>query len=185
MWARRHEKSHRDPDRIPPVDFDTPRPSVVTTAPMTENLSLAQRKHLMQSSNWVAASKDGAQEFIPVSWTPLDHNYLHSISAANTAFHQKKGRDTSTPVEKVAPASSWVAKRGTSGHLATDPKAIGTFGASIVLGSDPPMMGTSNDVYGKTQDRPLEAIDLLTTVPIRRDTTLDGAHRASMQEVPA
>ena len=135
----------------------------------------------MQSSNWIAAAKDGAHEYIPVSSTPLDSSYQRSISAARTGFHAKMGMDMSTPASKVAPASSWMAQRST--HQAGNSKQIGTFGASIVLGSDTIAHDPTNRTYGKDQELPVEAIDLLTTVPIRRDTTLDGAHRASMNEV--
>eukprot|EP00966_Prymnesium_polylepis_P220873 5108650-Prymnesium_polylepis.1 len=43
-------------------------------------------------------------------------------------------------------------------------------------------MATSNSLYGDRQVIPVPHIDLLQTVPTHRDTTLDGAHRASMTE---
>jgi len=137
----------------------------------------------MQSSNWIAASKDGVSEYIPVSSTPLDTSYQRSTSATRNDFHQRMALMTSGPkVEKVAPAGQWVANR-TMGINPNAEKKISTFGGSqMILGSDPIVFETSNVVYGQLQDIPTPSIDLLETVQTRRDTTLDGAHRASMTE---
>ena len=72
----------------------------------------------------------------------------------------------------MAPAASFVASK----HRGPDPIR------GMVLGSDPPSMEVSSTVYGLTSSLPREEIDLLQTVPNMRDTTLDGAHRASMTE---
>lgn len=139
----------------------------------------AERKERMQASSWIAASKDGVQEYIPISSTPLDSSYQRSNSAMRNDFHSRSRLDQQGPkIEKVAPAGRWVAGR----YVAANKKEVGTFGASIVLGSDPLVMETSNTAYGALQDIESTPINLLETVQMRRDTTLDGAHRASMTE---
>uniref|UniRef100_A0A7S4MG26 Uncharacterized protein n=1 Tax=Prymnesium polylepis TaxID=72548 RepID=A0A7S4MG26_9EUKA len=132
----------------------------------------------MQTSSWVAAAKDGVQEFVPVSSTPLEASYQRSTAATRIDYHHRMALDTGGKMERPAPAGKWVANRYTN---ATH-KEVGTFGASIVLGSDPVLMATSNSLYGDRQVIPVPHIDLLQTVPTHRDTTLDGAHRASMTE---
>ena len=72
----------------------------------------------------------------------------------------------------MAPTAGFVASK----HRGPDPIR------GMVLGSDPPSMEVSSTVYGLTSSLPREEIDLLKTVPNMRDTTLDGAHRASMTE---
>jgi len=138
-----------------------------------------ERAARMRSSSWIAAAKDGVQEYVPVSSTPLDSSYQRSTSATRNEFHSRVGLQSSGPkIEKFAPAGRWVAGR----YKASHDKEVGTFGASIVLGSDPTHISTSNSNYGSLQEIPVPAINLLETVATRRDTTLDGAHRASMCE---
>jgi len=142
-----------------------------------------ERKSRMQASSWIAAAEGAAQEYIPVSSNPLEPSYLKSVSATRGEYHARRNRQLMTGVERVAPASEWIATR--SGLRPTvDSAAVGTYGASIVLGCDPenPYATTSNRVYGASQHKPADSIDLLQTVQIRRDSTLDGAHRASMTE---
>jgi len=145
--------------------------------------SLEERKERMaqmQSSSWIAAAKDGAHEYVPVSSTPLDSSYQRSTSATRSEYRARMGLMQSTQgagaVGKVAPASTWVAQKYYT------PQGVGFCGASIVLGSDRQTHTTTNKVYGDLQEIPPPPIDLLETVSIKRDTTLDGAHRASMTE---
>jgi len=137
-----------------------------------------ERKARMQTSNWIAAAEGGAREYIPVSSTPLDASYQRSKSVTRSEYlgrlESQRGisRDPAMP-----PAADYIAtKRGPGGG------GWGTMGASIVLGSDPNVMITSNKQYGETTSLPREEIDLLQTVPRLRDTTLDGSHRASQTE---
>lgn len=137
------------------------------------------RKAKMQTSNWIAAEAGGAREYIPVSSTPLDASYQRSKSMTRSEY---LGRIKSSSADldtapKPPPAATFIASKhvpqtGNWGHL----------GASIVLGSDPDIKETSNTAYGLTSALNREEIDLLQTVPMMRDTTLDGAHRASMTE---
>jgi len=138
-----------------------------------------ERSTRMQTSSWIAARKDGVQEFIPVSSTPLEASYQRSTSTTRGDYHQRVRMDSSgAKVERPAPASKWVAQK----YKSSVNKEVGTFGASVVLGSDPVTMTTSNSNFGERFAIPVPEIDLLQTVPTRRDTTLDGAHRASMLE---
>lgn len=138
------------------------------------------RKARMNQSNWIAAQAGGAREYIPVSSTPLDAAYQRSKSVTRSEY---LGRLESERGEALAsdpglpPAASYLAsKHGpASGRW-------GSRGASLVLGSDPDIKETSNTAYGQGLSLPREEIDLLQTVPKLRDTTLDGAHRASMTE---
>lgn len=134
----------------------------------------------MQTSNWHAAAKDGRYEYKPISVTPLEPAYQRSTSSTKSDFFYKMQRANAGPaMSRVAPASNWVASR-----TAAPPKkdAGGAFGASIVLGSDPAEIKTSSTTYGASQRIPTPEIDLLERVSTLRDSTLDGAHRASMTE---
>ena len=139
-----------------------------------------ERKARMATSNWIAAEAGGAREYIPVSSTPLDAAYQRSKSVTRSEY---LGRLQSERGEALAnetplpPAASFIASK----HGPADGR-WGSGGASIVLGSDPDIKETSNKAYGTGLSLPREEIDLLQTVPKMRDTTLDGAHRASMTE---
>jgi len=136
-----------------------------------------ERKARMQTSNWVAAAEGGAREYIPVSSTPLDQAYQRSKSVTRSEYlgRLESQSQRGAAQDAIAPAGDFVASKYRSGSW-------GAPGASIVLGSDPTLMETSNRAYGITAALPREEIDLLQTVPKMRDTTLDGAHRASMTE---
>ncbi|KAL1521141.1 hypothetical protein AB1Y20_022695 [Prymnesium parvum] len=137
------------------------------------------RKTQMQTSNWSAASKYGKHEYNPVSSTPLDPGYQRSTSTTKSDFFFKMQLSNSgPPQQKLPPASDFIARR----YAVPARKDAGTFGASIVLGSDPAHIETSNSSYGMAQHIEAPPIDLLETVPVLRDSTLDGAHRASMTE---
>lgn len=129
----------------------------------------------MQASNWVAAAEGGAREYVPVSSTPLDQAYQRSKSLTRSEYLGRLESRGAVRDAVIAPAGSFVAAKYQS-------RTWGSPGASIVLGSDPHVMETSNLAYGITSALPREEIDLLQTVPKMRDTTLDGAHRASMTE---
>uniref|UniRef100_A0A7S2IYF6 Uncharacterized protein n=1 Tax=Haptolina brevifila TaxID=156173 RepID=A0A7S2IYF6_9EUKA len=137
------------------------------------------RKAMMQTSNWVAAQEDGAREFMPISSAPLEDDYQRSKSATRSEFLgrlQTQNRARMASRDNFSPAAPFCAsKNGTA-----LPFAAG--GESIVFGSDNLDRSTSNTAYGETSVVPVEPIDLLQTVPKLRDTTLDGAHRASMTE---
>ena len=132
----------------------------------------------MQTSNWVAAAEGGSREYVPVSSTPLDAAYQRSKSVTRSEYlgrlESQRGQSRG-PV--VAPAADFVGAK----HAPPSGK-WGLLGASIVLGSDEHVMATSNKAYGSTQALPTEHVDLLKTVATLRDTTLDGAHRASQTE---
>jgi len=137
------------------------------------------RKSKMQTSNWIAAQEGGSREYIPVSSTPLDAAYQRSKSVTRSEYLGRLSEMQRSPAAAppLAPAAGYISSRhapptGNWGHL----------GASIVFGSDPSAMDTSNKAYGVTSALPREEIDLLQTVPKLRDTTLDGSHRASMSE---
>lgn len=141
------------------------------------------RKAMLLRSNWVAAGADATQEFIPVSETPLDRSYQRSKSATRDMLTMKRDN---TPFESeratVSPASTFVASK-----YAPPPKAVaGSLDRSsmnIVLGSDGRSLETTNTSYGSTTGhRHPPPIDLLQIVAPKRDTTLDGSHRASMTE---
>ena len=139
-----------------------------------------ERKAMMQTSNWVAAQEDGAREFMPTSATPLDVAYQRSKSAHRSEYlgrlQSQDAANRGASRERFAPAASYCAvKNGT--------QPFTTNGESIVLGSDEMDRETSNTAYGLASAVPVEPIDLLQTVPKLRDSTLDGAHRASMTEV--
>jgi len=149
-------------------------------APASE---LQARKAALLRSHWIAAAPDAKQEFNPVSSTPLDRSYQRSRSTTRDALYERNmlmspmvdGRQT------ISPASSFIASK----YAAPPPKKGGLDRASmnIVLGSDAPETGTTNSHYGSTTGhRHPPPIDLLTLVEPRRDTTLDGSHRASMTE---
>lgn len=136
------------------------------------------RKAMMQTSNWVAA-QDPAREFIPIASTPLDEAYQRSKSATRSEFLgrlQSQNRERMASRDNFSPAANFCAsKNGTSLPFTGG-------GESIVFGSDELARSTSNTAYGMSSEIPVEPIDLLQTVPKLRDTTLDGAHRASMTE---
>ena len=129
----------------------------------------------MQMSNWVAAAEGGSREYDPVSRNPLDQVYQRSKGAARSAYFQKLEAERSAQRSgAVAPAGSFMAAR----HGPGSGRTVG-----MVLGSDHDVkMETSSSVIGVTAALPREELDLLQTVPKLRDTTLDGAHRASMTE---
>lgn len=137
-----------------------------------------ERKAKMQTSNWIAAAEGGSREYIPVSSTPLDAAYQRSKSLTRSEYlgrlETQRGQ---TYDSRPSPAAQYISSKHAppSGNW-------GQLGASIVFGSDPNIMDTSNKSYGVTSALPREEIDLLQSVPKMRDTTLDGAHRASMTE---
>lgn len=149
-------------------------------------LEREERKARMQLSNWIAAAEGGSREFIPISSTPLDEAYLKSKSLTRSAYLSRletgdgRQRDPSMSL-----ASDFIAAKDTrlrsTGSAGPQHKVL-TQRASIQLGYDPVVHATSNSVYGVTSALPSEEIDLLQQVPNLRDTTLDGAHRASMTE---
>ena len=145
------------------------------------DLEREQRKSRMQTSNWVAAAEGGAREYIPVSSTPLDAAYQRSKSILRSELHQGRlesaARMSAGP--GAPPAADFVARK----HASPDwRQSASSLGANIVLGSDDISMTPSNTAYGVTAALPTEQIDLLQTVPKLRDSTMDGAHRASMTE---
>ena len=136
------------------------------------------RKARMQTSNWIAAAEGGSREYIPVSSTPLDAAYQRSKSVTRSEYLGRLESQRGMATDAMhAPAADFMASK----HAPPNGK-WGSLGASIVLGSDQNVMETSNKAYGITSALPREEIDLLQTVPKMRDTTLDGAHRASMTE---
>ncbi len=136
------------------------------------------RKAKMQTSNWVAAAEGGSREYIPVSSTPLDAAYQRSKSITRSEYlgRLSSHRGQSQNVG-AAPAADYIAKR--TAPLSSTSTATSL---NIVFGSDDNDNSTSNVAYGETQALPRAKIDLLQTVAKMRDTTLDGAHRASMTE---
>lgn len=153
---------------------------MATGTPLNE---MQARKAMLLRSSWVAAAPGAKQEFIPVSETPLDRSYQRSKSATRDMLTVKRDN---TPFEAerttVSPASSFVATK-----YAPPPGAVaGSLGRSsmnIVLGSDGRSLETTNTSYGSTTGhRHPPPIDLLQIVARKRDTTLDGSHRASMTE---
>jgi len=150
------------------------------TTPQNE---LQARKAMLLRSNWVGAAPDAKQEFNPVSETPLERSYQRNKSATRDMLTMKRDN---TPFETertiVSPASTFVAFK-----YAPPPKAVaGSLDRSsmnIVLGSDGRSLETTNTSYGSTTGhRHPPPIDLLQQVAPKRDTTLDGSHRASMTE---
>lgn len=141
------------------------------------------RKAMMRSSNWIAAAEGGSREYIPISSTPLDNAYQRSKSATRAEYLGRLESQTRAGAEnreKFAPADSFIAaKYNTTRHSAS---AGDQAGESIVLGSDPMIREPSNSAYGLASAVPVEKIDLLQSVPKLRDSTLDGSHRASMNE---
>jgi len=138
-----------------------------------------ERKAMMQTSNWVAAQEDGAREFIPISSAPLEEAYQRSKSATRSEFLgrlQTQNRERIASRDQFSPAAPFCASKN-----GTAPPFSGG-GESIVFGSDDLSRSTSNTAYGISSTVPVEPIDLLQTVPKLRDSTLDGAHRASMTE---
>jgi len=116
---------------------------------------------------------------MPTSSTPLDVAYQRSKSAHRSEYlgrlQSQDAANRGASRERFAPAASYCAvKNGT--------QPFTTNGESIVLGSDEMDRETSNTAYGLASAVPVEPIDLLQTVPKLRDSTLDGAHRASMTE---
>ena len=136
------------------------------------------RKSKMQTSNWIAAAEGGSREYIPISSTPLDSSYQRSKSVTRAEYLERNPMPTGNPLKaRAAPAADWI------GAKRADPAIKSTQSSTtIALGYDPRELGRSNTAYGETQVLPREEIDLLQTVPKMRDTTLDGAHRASMTE---
>jgi hypothetical protein len=148
-----------------------------------------KRKAIMQTSNWVAAAEGGSREYIPVSSTPLDQAYQRSKSVTRSEYLgrlESQSAQRSLLRDKIAPAGDFVATKYNqpTGFGGGDQSRAPGGGMSIVLGSDPDerFKETSNSAYGLTSALESETIDLLKTVPKMRDTTLDGAHRASMTE---
>lgn len=150
-------------------------------APASE---LEARKAALLRSHWIAADANATQEFNPVSSTPLDRSYQRSKSVTRDALFERSM--ISSPIldgpQLISPASSFVATKYSSDLV---PKAGGHDRSSmnIVLGSDAPSVETTNSHYGSTTGHcHPPPINLLTLVEPRRDTTLDGSHRASMTE---
>ena len=142
-----------------------------------------ERKARMQLSNWVAAAEGGSREFIPISSTPLDEAYQRSKSMTRSAYLSRletgDGRRRDPSMTLAAEFIATKDARTRSGPSESQHKVL-TQRASIKLGYDPVVHATSNSAYGATSALPSESIDLLQAVPNLRDTTLDGAHRASM-----
>lgn len=137
------------------------------------------RKARMQTSNWIAAQEGGSREFVPVSSTPLDAAYQRSKSQTRSEYLGRLRTGAGDSLDQLVspPAAQYIAAKS-----APSKGSWGAGGASIVLGSDPDSKETSNTAYGLSSSLPRVEIDLLQTVPKMRDTTLDGAHRASMTE---
>jgi len=139
-----------------------------------------ERKARMQTSNWIAAAEGGSREYMPVSSTPLDEAYQRTKSVTRAEY---LGRlETRTGAAAAAPATISPASNFVAAKYSQVRKTEGAAGANINLGSDPVVFSQSNSAYGETLKLPPESIDLLQSVPKLRDTTLDGAHRASMTE---
>jgi hypothetical protein len=133
------------------------------------------RKAVMQTSNWIAAAEGGSREYIPVSSTPLDQSYQRSKSVTRSDYLarlQTQSEANRAKRDAYAPAGAYIASK-----TRPPPAPVGQ-----VLGYDERSSSTSNTAYGESLHMPSESIDLLQTVPKLRDTTLDGAHRASMTE---
>ncbi len=146
---------------------------------------LQARKAALLRSHWIAADPDAKGEFNPVSANPLERSYTRSRSETRDALYE---RNMMNPIEvvdgrlTVSPASSFIASK----YAAPPPPRGGLDRSSmnIVLGSDPwEGWATMNSVVGSTTGhRHPPPLDLLEMVEPRKDTTLDGSHRASQTE---
>lgn len=133
-----------------------------------------ERKARMQMSAIGFAAENGSREYLPVSSTPLDRAYQTTKSPTRSAYLDRiESSKSSMHLHGTAPADKFVAAK----HMSINRPDPG-----LRLGYDPTPMDPSNTAYGLTADLPPEQIDLLQSVPKMRDTTLDGAHRASMTE---
>jgi len=148
---------------------------------------MQRRKATLLRSNWAANAGEGGIgagiEYNPVSETPLDRSYQRSKSATRDALYE---RNLMTPISgggaTLSPASTFVATKYAPGG-ANPAGGLGRSSMNIVLGSDPASMETTNSHYGSTTGhKHPPPIDLLQQVDPKRDTTLDGSHRASMTE---
>ena len=143
-------------------------------------------------SHWIAADPKAKQEFNPVSSTPLDLSYQRSRSMTRDMLYERNMMMTKNIVDgrlSVSPASQFIASKYAAGSGAKAGAGIDRASMNIVLGSDSPYepapgtTATTNSSYGSTTGHrhPLP-IDLMQMVEPRRDTTLDGSHRASLTE---
>ena len=139
-----------------------------------------ERRAQMNSSSWIAAQPGGQAEYEPISATPLDSNYQRSKATAQSGLYHRTREAVRSDGNRVAPASIFIASKYAKD--AAQAQFISADETSIVLGSDPTLVETSNSAYGAILTLPGETIDLLKSVEQRRDTTLDGSHRASMTE---
>ena len=139
----------------------------------------AQRKAIMQTSNWTAAQEGPPTEYIPVSSTPLDSSYQKCKSMTRAEYLERTGAQLHASMKSsqnhFAPAADFV------GSKYYKPAKMEE-GTTIVLGSDPRETARSSEIVGREMEIPPEPIDLLQRVATMRDPTLDGSHRASMTE---
>lgn len=136
----------------------------------------------MQTSSWVAAGANGAREYVPVSAVPLEPSYVRIKSEASKLIYDKLSAQAVAAPDKVAPASAFVAAQTTTAGDSTHGHVFTADRDSICFGYAKPSLDVSSGVYGATQQSAKESIDLLTTVPMKRDNTFDSDHRASMEE---
>lgn len=147
---------------------------------MADATEREERKARNRMSNWVAAAEGGSREYLPTSSNPLDFAYQRSKNQTRSAQMSRLDHNPSSS-PALPPAAKYISAKYSPDKK--KPFRTDSLGASVVLGSDlQPVRETSNSAYGIVSEIPREEIDMLQTVRTLRDTTLDGAHRASMQE---
>jgi len=156
-----------------------PEPSWGAMAMHDEAMAMKKQMH---KSSWSAATAEENRNFLPVSSTPLDAQYLRSKSLTQGERLQEDVKPK-MPQRVHHPSADFIKSK----YIGTEtkkglPEWAAKGATKIVLGNDVSTWQPMSTVCGAHSATVVEKIDLLKTIDPMRDSTLDGPHASSMTE---